>query len=369
MLLPQGFGLLRENLSGRELGAAFGIFGPVFGLGGIIGPVLGGALIQGDLFGLGWRTVFLVNVPIGIAAFVVAYRILPRRPGDRAITVDAVGALIVAVASVLLVLPLNYGQSQGWPLWTWLSLGGSLIGFGLFVLQQRQVLSRGKVPLVVPSVFRKAAYSVGLGGILVFFAGLVGTQLVLTLFLQVGQLFTAGEAGLGNLPLALGSAIGGALSGAVLADRFGRTVLQFGPIVQLAGAALLWVELGDVADFTIWQIVPGLVLSGIGSGLVIAALFNVILAAVDDNETGSASGVLAAVQAIGGSVGVAVFGSAFFTAITAGSAAEAYRAALLIQGGLLIVFIVLSFFYPKKGRPEGGEWDEAAEPERAAVSE
>ncbi len=368
MLLPQGFGLLRENLSGRELGAAFGIFGPVFGLGGIIGPVLGGALIEGDLFGLGWRTVFLVNLPIGIAAFVVAYRILPRRPGDRDVTVDAVGALIVAVASVLLVLPLNYGQSQGWPLWTWLSLGGSLIGFGLFVLQQRRTLARGKVPLVVPSLFRKAAYSVGLGGILVFFAGLVGTQLVLTLFLQVGQLFSAGEAGLGNLPLAVGSAIGGALSGAVLADRFGRTVLQFGPLVQLAGAAVLWVELGDVADFAIWQIVPGLVLSGIGSGLVIAALFNVILAAVDDNETGSASGVLAAVQAIGGSVGVAVFGSVFFTTITAGSAAEAYRAALLIQGGLLVVFIALSFFYPKKGRPEGGERGDVGEPEREAAS-
>ena len=324
MLLPQGFGLLRENLSGREFGAAFGIFGPVFGLGGIIGPILGGTLIEGDLFGLGWRSVFLVNLPIGIIAFVVAYRILPRRPGDSAITVDGLGALIVAAASVL---------------------------------------------LVVPSVFRKAAYSVGLGGFLIFFAGLVGTQLVLTLFLQVGQFFSAGEAGLGNLPLAVGSAIGGALSGAVLADRFGRTVLQFGPIVQFAGAALLWVELASTDSFTIWQIVPGLVLSGIGSGLVIAALFIVILGAVDDNETGSASGVLAAVQAIGGSVGVAVFGSVFFATITAGSAAEAYRAALLIHGGLLVVFIVLSFFYPKKGRPEGGEWDEPAEPAREAVSE
>ncbi len=142
----------------------------------------------------------------------------------------------------------------------------------------------------------------GLGGILLFFAGLVGTQLVLTLFLQIGQQFSAGDAGLGNLPLAIGSAVGGAVSGAFLAEKIGRAVLQFGPLVQLAGVALLWVELGSTGPFTIWQIVPGLVLSGIDSGAVIAALFTIILGAVDDHETGSASGVLTAVQSIGGSV-------------------------------------------------------------------
>jgi EmrB/QacA subfamily drug resistance transporter len=370
MLLPQGFGLLRDNLSGRELGTAFGVFGPVFGLGGILGPIIGGAIIQADIFGLGWRAVFLVNLPIGIAAFVVAYLIIPKRPGDSAITIDLVGALIVAVASTLLVLPLNYGQSQGWPLWTWLSLLASAVGFGMFALQQRRIAARGTVPLVVPSLFRKAAYTVGLGGILLFFAGLVGTQLVLTLFLQIGQQFTAGEAGLGNLPLAIGSAIGGAVSGAFLAQKIGRAVLQFGPLVQLAGAGLLWFELGSTGTFSIWQIVPGLVLSGIGSGAVIAALFTIILGAVDDHETGSASGVLSAVQSIGGSVGVAVFGSVFFTAVTTGSAADAYRTTLLIQAGLLVAFIALSFFYPKKGRPEGGEWapDGTSEPEAASVS-
>ena len=163
MLLPQGFGLMRENLSGRELGAAFGVFGPVFGLGGIIGPILGGAIIQADVAGLGWRAVFLINLPIGIAAFIVSYRILPRRPGDREVTVDLVGVAIVAAASALLVLPLTYGQSQGWPVWTWLSLAAAVAGFAGFALQQRRLAASGGVPLVVPSLFRKAAYTVGLG--------------------------------------------------------------------------------------------------------------------------------------------------------------------------------------------------------------
>ena len=368
MLLPQGLGLMRENLSGRELGTAFGVFGPVFGLGGIIGPVLGGALIQANIADLGWRTVFLVNVPIGIVAFIISWRIIPRRAGDRAITVDLVGAAIVAASSVLLVLPFNYGQSQGWPLWTWLSIAASVAGFALFVLQQRRVSARGGVPLVTPSLFRKTAYTVGLGGIAIFFAGLVGTQLILTFFLQIGEMFSAGEAGLGNLPLAIGSAIGGAVSGAILVEKLGRLVLQVGPIVQLAGAALLWIELGAGGTFSIWQIVPGLVLSGIGSGIVVAALFTIILGAVDDHEVGTASGVLTAAQSIGASVGVAVFGSVFFQTVTNDSPSNAYRVALLVQAGLLIAFIALSFLFPKQGQPEGGVADESEVDARPEVS-
>ena len=250
MLLPQGLGLLRENFSGPELTKVFGIFGPVLGLGGIIGPVLGGFLVEGDFFGLGWRSVFLVNLPVGVAALVVAARCVPRKPADRGVSVDTGGGRAGrGAACALLVLPLNQGQEEGWPLWAWLCMAASALGFALFALQQRRRSAAGRQPLVTPGLLRKPAFAVGLGGIALFFAGLVGTQLVLTLYLQIGQHFTAGEAGLGNLPLAVGTAIGGAVSGAFLADRIGRKVLQIGPLVQLAGAALLWSDLdGLTAD-------------------------------------------------------------------------------------------------------------------------
>ncbi len=353
MLLPQGLGLLRENFSGPELVTVFGIFGPVLGLGGIIGPVLGGALIEADLFGIGWRLVFLVNVPIGLIAVAVAWRILPRRPGDRAASVDVPGAALVAAASGLLVLPLNFGPENDWPWWTWASLAASVVGFGLFVLQQRRLARIGGVPLVTPTIFTRRAYTVGLDGIALFFAGLIGTQLVLTLFLQIGQDFTAGEAGLGNLPLAVGTAIGGALSGAVLAAKLGRAVLQLGPVIQLLGALVLWFQLGSLAvPFSIWPLVPAIVVAGVGSGMVIAALFSVILAAVDDHEIGSASGVLSAVQSIAGSVGVAVFGSVFFDAVKTSTPATGFRDALVVQGGLLLVFLALTFAFPQHPRPD-----------------
>ncbi|WP_208760054.1 MFS transporter [Paenarthrobacter nitroguajacolicus] len=352
MLLPQGLGLLRENFSGKELAQVFGIFGPVLGLGGILGPLIGGGLIEANLFGLGWRAVFLVNVPIGLAALIVAWRILPRRAGDKSVGVDAVGASIIVAASALLVLPLNFGQEQDWPLWTWLSIAAGLIGFRVFAWQQRAASRRGRTPLVIPGIFSRRAYTLGLAGIALYFSALIGTQLVLTLFLQIGQGFSAGEAGLGNLPVALGTAIGGALSGAFLAERLGRAVLQIGAVVQLIGAALLWIELGDGSTFDIWQIVPGIAIAGVGSGLVIAALFSIILAAVRDEEIGSASGVLTAVQSIASSIGVAVFGSTFFSAIADGSPADAFRSTLLIQAGLLLGFFALTFLFPKKSRTD-----------------
>ncbi|MFJ9411234.1 MFS transporter [Streptomyces sp. NPDC101393] len=360
MLLPQGLGLLRENFSGPELTKVFAIFGPVLGLGGIIGPVLGGFLIEGDFFGLGWRSVFLVNLPIGIAALIVAAKFVPRKQGDRTVRVDVVGAGLVVASCALLVLPLNQGQEDGWPLWTWLCMATSAIGFALFAVQQRRTAAAGREPLVALGLLRKPAFTVGLGGIALFFGGLIGTQLVLTLFLQIGQHFTAGEAGLGNLPLAVGTAIGGAVSGAFLADKIGRKVLQIGPLVQLVGATVLWFEL-DARSFSMGDIVPGAALAGVGAGMVIAALFSFILAAVDDDEIGSASGVLSAVQAVGGSVGVAIFGSVFFAQAKTGDFTGGFHRALIVQACLLMTFLAITFLLPKQGRPDGEQHGTTAE--------
>ncbi|MFI6978843.1 MFS transporter [Embleya sp. NPDC050154] len=354
MLLPQGLGLLRENFSGPELTKVFAIFGPVLGLGGIIGPVLGGFLIEGDFFGLGWRSVFLINLPVGLAALIIAAKFVPRKAGDRAVRIDTVGAVLVAASCALLVLPLNQGQEDDWPLWTWLCMSASVIGFALFAVQQRRTAAAGREPLVRAGLLRKSAFTVGLGGIALFFGGLIGTQLVLTLYLQIGRHFTAGDAGLGNLPLAVGTAIGGAVSGAFLADRIGRRVLQIGPLVQLLGTTVLWFELDglDTASFSIWDIAPGVAVAGIGAGMVIAALFSFILAAVDDDEIGSASGVLSAVQAVGGSIGVAIFGSVFFAQAETGDFTGGFHRALIVQACLLAAFFAITFLLPRKGRPE-----------------
>lgn len=352
LLLPQGLGLLRENLSGAELAVAFGIFGPALGLGGILGPIIGGGLIEADILGLGWRSVFLVNIPIGIIALAVAWRILPRRSGDRAVRIDLLGATVIVASSGILVLGLTFGPELEWPLWAWACVAAGLGGFVMFGWQQRQLLARGGVPLVTATMFTRRAYTFGLVGIALFFSSLTGTQLALTLFLQVGNGFSAGEAGLSNLPLALGSAVGGAVSGAWLAEKIGRSVLQLGAVTQLLGAALLWLELEQPGDFTIWTIVPGIALFGVGGGAIIAALFSTILAAVKDEEIGSASGVLTAVQAIASAVGVAIFASVFFDAAASGTPSQAYQQTLIVPALMLIAFLALTFLFPKKSRDD-----------------
>jgi MFS family permease len=325
----------------------------VFGLAGILGPVIGGALIEADLFGLGWRAVFLVNVPIGLAAAVIAWKVLPKTPGDRSIKIDLVGAVLVIASSALLIYPLIQGQEENWPTWTFVFIALSILGFVGFSLQQRSLSKRNLVPLINPTILAKSAYTVGLLGIALFFAALTGFALIVTLFLQLGQQFSAGEAGLANIPIAVGSAIGAGLSGGFLAAKFGRKVLQWGALGQILGVALLWLVIQNQTDFNFWALVPGMLVAGIGSGLMVAALFDIVLGAADESEVGSASGLLSAVQSIASSLGVAVFGTVFFAQVKLGDVNQGLQNALWVSAALMVVFLLISPLLPKKSADQG----------------
>ena len=348
MVLPHVIGFIRDVFPPQEIGKAFAIFGPVFGLGGILGPIIGGFIIDGNIASTGWRAVFLVNIPIGVINIGLAWKYLPKRASDHSIRIDIVGALLIIAASGLLLLPLIQGQEAGWPLWTFVSLGVSLIGFLIFTLQQRWVISRNRTPLVDPDIFKARTYNLGLAGIFIFFAGFTGVYLIITLFLQIGEGYSARGAGIANIAIALGTAMGGALSGAVLAEKFGTRVLQIGAAAQIAGAVMLFIALPNMQSFSFWHIAPGMFVSGFGTGLVVAALFDAILLAIKDELVGSASGVLSAIQSIGASVGVAIFGTLFFNQVSSRQIDKGFRDSLLLQIGLVTVFLIITFFLPKK---------------------
>jgi len=349
MLLPQGFGLIRDAFPPEEFGKAFAAYGPAFGLGGILGPVIGGFLIEANIFDLGWRSVFLVNVPIGIIATVISYRYLQKTEADPTIKIDVFGALLVIISSGLLVYPLIKGQEAGWPAWTFLMLIGSVAGFVLFARLEFAAKKKGKTSLIDPTIFNKPAYNFGLVGLGLYFAGFTGVYLILTLFLQFGEGFTSAEAGVGNIPIALGSAIGGIISGAWLSEKIGgRYTLQIGAAVQLVGIALLWFALPGLENFTIWQLVPALVVSGIGTGLIAAPIFDTILSTVEAPQSGSASGVLSAVQSVFSSVGVAIFGTVFFNFALQGQADVGFRNALLVQLAIVVLFVIVASVLPKR---------------------
>jgi MFS family permease len=189
----------------------------------------------------------------------------------------------------------------------------------------------------------------GLAGLGLYFAGFTGIYLILTLFLQFGEKFTSADAGLGNIPIALGSAIGGTISGAFLAEKIGgRFTLQIGAAVQLVGVALMWIAVPSLGNFSIWQLVPALVVSGIGTGLIAAPIFDTVLSTVEPQQSGSASGVLSAVQSVMSSVGVAVFGTVFFHFATLGEADAGFRNALIVQLVLIALFVAVTSVLPKR---------------------
>ncbi|WP_336205575.1 MFS transporter [Nonomuraea sp. LPB2021202275-12-8] len=354
VMIPQGLGLIKEMFPPREIGKAFGMFGPVMTIASVGGPILAGGLIDADLFGAGWRMIFLINVPVGLAAAVAGMRFLPEHRLSDATRLDLVGVLLVSVAGFLLIYPLIQGQELGWPAWTYASTAASIVMFAVFGAYESRRARAGKDPLITPGLFRKRAFTGGLVAGLAFFSGLMGVSLVFTLYTQVGLGFSPLKAGLTSLPQALGAVAGFGLAMSGLQERLGRGLLQIGVVVMAGGAAVLGVTVHLTGpDVSPWQLAPGLALVGIGMGLTMAPFFDIVLAGVEPHESGSASGTLTAVQQLGGVLGTAMLGTLFFDLLKRQwSFGGAMEATMAVEIGLLLVTLALSFLLPRRARPD-----------------
>ncbi|HZA82799.1 MAG TPA: MFS transporter, partial [Actinomycetes bacterium] len=307
----------------RERGTAFGMFGATIGLATITGPLVGGLLIEADLLGLEWRPIFLVNVPIGIAALAVAARYLVESRAPRALRPDPVGVVIVTAGLLLLVYPLVQGRDLDWPVWTFVSMAAAvpvLIGFGIY---ERHKKARDGSPLVDLDLFRQRSFVPGLLVAGIFFMGIPAFFLTLSLWLQIGLGFTALHAGLTGAPFAVGSAVASAAS-VRLAPNLGRRILSIGSLLLVAGmVALIWTVDRYGGAVHSWQLLPALLVCGLGLGSVVAPLVTVVLAGIRGQDAGAASGVLSTVQQVGGAVGVALIGVIFFGLLGSQAAAVA----------------------------------------------
>ncbi|MEU5884222.1 MFS transporter [Spirillospora sp. NPDC047279] len=362
LMLPQGIGMIKEMFPPREMGAAFGAFGPIMGLSSVGGPVLAGWLIGADLFGTGWRMIFLINLPLGIAAVLAGIRFLPESKARHATRLDLVGALLAALGAGLIVYPLVQGRELGWPAWSFLMMAGSALVFAFFTWYETRKERAGGDPLVMPSLFRKRGFSGGLTLGIVFFSGLTGFALVFGLYTQLGLGYSPLKAGLAQIPWSLGMVVGFGLAQAVA--RFGRKVIHGGTIVMTAGVAGVIATLQAAGmGVSPWQLAPALVVTGIGMGLLMAPFFDTVLAGVEPHETGAAGGTLTAVQQLGGALGAAVLGTVFFNLLGAhfeggagsggGAAFEhAMNVTLWVVVGMLALSFVVTFLLPKQPRPD-----------------
>jgi EmrB/QacA subfamily drug resistance transporter len=373
LMIPQGLGVIKEVFSAEELPKAFAIWGPVMGLAAVFGPIVGGALVSGDLFGTEWRSIFFVNLPLGLAGMLGAYLVMPESRSPRKLTVDFGGAALFTVAAVLLVYPLIQGREAGWPAWAFASMAVSAVAFVGFAFYERRRQARGGDPLVVPSVFSKPGYVGGSMIILVLFSGMAGVLLIPTLYFQIALHYSPIHSGLTLVPWAIGTSIGAGLSGGWLGPKYGRPVIQGGAVVLFGGIAWMVAAIhSNGASLTSWDLAPAEFLLGVGIGLLIAPLFSIILAAVSNEEVGSASGVLNAIQQLGSAVGVAVIGTVFFSVLKHSGFQHATERSLWVVAGLSVLLLALTPVLPKHGRPEeeligGGE--EVGAPRSAVLLE
>jgi len=312
IMFPQILSVIQVTFPPKERATAFGMFGATIGLATITGPLVGGLLIEADLLGLEWRPIFLVNVPIGIAALAAATRFLVESKAPRALRLDLVGVGIVTAGLLLLVFPLVQGRDLDWPLWTFLSMAAAvpvLVGFGLY---ERRKKARDGSPLVDLDLFRQRSFVPGLAVAGIFFMGIPAFFLIFSLWLQIGLGFSPLHAGLTGAPFAVGSALASAAS-VRLVPTLGRRILSVGSLLLVAGmGALIWTVDRYGGAVHSWQLLPALLVCGLGLGCVVAPLVNVILAGIRGQDAGAASGVLSTVQQVGGAVGVALIGVVFF---------------------------------------------------------
>ncbi|WP_245642543.1 MFS transporter [Nonomuraea candida] len=311
LMIPQVFGIIRGSFAPAARAGALGAYGAVLGLASIAGPLLGGLLVEADLFGLGWRAIFWVNVPIAIAGLALAARNLPGSRAARAAKLDLPGAALASAATVLLLVPLVQGREWGWPWWSLVPAAASVPVAVLFLVRQRRLAVRGGEPILDPALLRVRAFAGGLAVSLLFFGGLGSFFLVLSLYLQLGLGYSALGTGLVILPYAIGSIITSGL-GVRLAARAGRNLLVAGALTLAASQAALFLAVREGAEPSAWALTVPLFAGGLGLGLTAPILLNVVLAGVPGRHAGAAGGVLSTVTQIGNALGVAVLGLVFF---------------------------------------------------------
>jgi EmrB/QacA subfamily drug resistance transporter len=314
VLMPQVLAIIGVTFRGPDYARALGFYGVALGVAAVGGQLIGGALVETDVAGLGWRSCFLINVPLGLAALALAPRLVPESRAEKRARLDVVGAAVVALGLTAILLPLIEGRSLGWPAWTWISLALAPAFLAAFVRRQRRLSERGGNPLLELALFRERGFSAGIVAQLFLASAQAAFFVYLALYLQLGRGLDALESGLVFTIIAVAYvAVSGPAPG--LVERFGRALIAAGGLSLTLGLVLLALAVAEVGTggSLLW-FVPGLLLAGAGIGLCFTPLTSTVLAGVHPSRAGGASGAMSTMQQMGYALGVAVTGVIFFGA-------------------------------------------------------
>jgi MFS family permease len=355
LLNPQVLAIIRVTFPEHERARAIGYFGTTIGVASIAAQLIGGGLVQADLFGLSWRPIFLVNIPVGAVAMYYAVMTLRDSRADGCAKLDPGGIALATLFLLLLAYPLVEGRGAGWPGWMVACLVASVPALALFVFYEWTLQARGQSPLVNLRLFRDPAFSLGLFMAATFFGGLAAFFLGLTVFLQQGLGYGPFPTGLVFLAFGLGFA-GTSLLSAQLSRRIGPRAISVGTAMMATGLmAIVWLACaahgGAINLVLLW---PVLLYYGCGQGFALPTLVSSVVGSgrIPPQEAGSASGLFAMVQQTSFALGVAVIMGLFFAVLGAGTTPGDYERALSValecNAGLMALTCGLAFLLPRR---------------------
>lgn len=357
MMVPQVLSIVHATFPAHERGKVFGLFGAIVGLGAVSGPLLGALLTEWNLFGLEWRPIFLINLPVGIVGLVLGSRFITESKAPRALKLDLVGVAMVVLGLLMLLYPLTRGEELDWPVWGYVSMAGAPVVFALLVVFEKRKAARDGSPLVELSLFKVKSFAAGIAVQTVFGVGLGIFFLVWTLYMQTGLGWSPLRAGLTGVPFSIAVSTAAGLSVQKLVPRFGRKVLQAGALLMAVGV-LIYIGESERYGLSIasWQMALPLVVMGVGMGLIVAPLTDAVLSEVPREHAGSASGLINTVQQMGNALGLGLVSVVFFGVIgddlrpeRIGPAfVDAFQHALGWVAAVMVVIFLLMFALPRR---------------------
>ncbi|MCX5332327.1 MFS transporter [Streptomyces sp. NBC_00140] len=346
LVIPQGFGILGATWPRDQIGKAFSLFGPAMGLSAVGGPILAGFLVDADVLGLGWRPMFLINLLLGGAALLAAARLLPRDSGDRTVSVDVRGAVLLTGALLGLLGGLIDGSARGWTSRPLILLAIGLALFAAFSHRQRTAPH----PLIEPTLLRNRGFAAGLALGIVAFAATAGLLYVLSLFLQQGLGRSPTGTALALIPLTIGIVIA-SIACHGLIHTHGRRLIHAGLLTLIAGCAYLTLLIHNSGTHTgTWPLVPPLLILGIGMGTCFGTVYDITIGDIAPAEAGSASGSLNAVQQLANAIGAAAVTTVYFR--TTGDTTHATTVSLITVTAALTLCLPLVGLLPRKAQEE-----------------
>ncbi|MFT4245359.1 MAG: MFS transporter [Micrococcaceae bacterium] len=344
VLIPQGVAMLAEVFEESEMPKVFATFGMIMTIGTVAGPVIGGLLLEANLFGLGWRSIFLVNVPVGILALIGAIYTLPRGASHPEAKLDLLGTALIGVGIISIVFPLIEGREAGWLVWTFLMLTFGILLTVSFVLYEKQ---RKESPLIEHSLMQNQAFWVGMATVFAFSATYGGISFIISIFCQIGQHFSPIKTALTLLPMVTAMVIA-RFTTDKLAKLLGRKLIHIGIGLVALGVAVLTLTATGAREISVLAMAPAMIIFGFGANYCLSLIVPTVLTEVSKSEIGSASGVINAIQQIAAAFGTAILGTIFFAWLLSGQPAT-YALSITLWVCLipLTAAFILAFKLPK----------------------